>query len=218
MLLPHRISFRHPSGARPPRTALLLQGFRRQASVKSFAPATGHHKWLEKLEEYAPECLAGTLGELLFLASLRCSKAVGLHSLKHSLVVIFQTEQPWITREDREDLWAAFGLPVYEQIYSVTGLIATECEAHDGLHITSGAKWSRKENGELWFREPAAWWEDRGDAFAPSGLFGDVDEAMCQCGRATPRLRVLGPAQRQVLRNADVVRGAGRRAFAAEIA
>jgi hypothetical protein len=181
--------------------------------VKSFTPANGHHRWLEKLEEYAPESLAGTLGELLFLASLRCSKALRLDSLKHSLVVIFQTEQPWITREDREDLWAAFGLPIYEQIYSVTGLIATECEAHDGLHITPGAKWSRRPNGELWFREPAAWWEDRGDAFAPSGLFGDVDESACQCGRTTPRLRVAGPAQRQVLRNVDVLR-----AFAAEVA
>jgi hypothetical protein len=209
VLLPHRVSFRHPCNSadngRPPRTALLLPGFKRQASVKSFAPATGHHKWLEKLEQFAPESMAGSLGELLFLASLRCSKALRLDALRHSLVVIFQTEQPWITREDREDLWAAFGLPVYEQIYSITGLLATECEAHDGLHIAPGAIWNRRLNGELWFREPASWWEDRGDAFAPSGLFGDVEEAPCPCGRPTPRLRILGPSQRQVLRNADVL-------------
>ncbi len=185
----------------------MLPGFKRQASVKSFAPPPGHHRWLDRLERYRPECLAGSLGELLFLASLKCSKALELPSLGHSLVVIFRTEQPWLTAEDREDLWAAFGLPVYEQIYSFTGLLGSECEAHDGLHITKGATWSRGPQGELWFREPAAWWQDRGDAFAPSGLFGHVDESACPCGRPTARLRIVGPTQRQVLRNVDVARG-----------
>ena len=214
-MLDPRVSFRHPSGNPSPRTALLLPGFKRQTSVKSFAAAPRHHKWLEKLERYKPECLAGSLGQLLFLASLRCSKALALASMRHSLVVVFQTEQPWIAVEDREDLWAAFGLPVYEQIYSITGLLATECEAHDGLHVTAGAHWNRDANGELWFREPAAWWEDRGGTFAPSGLFGDVDEAGCPCGRPTPRLRIVGPTQREVLRNSDA---AGARKAFAEVA
>lgn len=212
MVLVPRVSFRHPSGNPSPRTALLLPGFKRQMSVKSFSPAPGHHKWLEKLEQYNPDCLAGSLGQLLFLASLRCSKTVTLGSLRHSLVVIFQTEQPWLAREDRDDLWAAFGLPVYEQIYSVTGLLATECEAHDGLHITPGASWNQDANGELWYREPPAWWEDRGETFAPSGLFGDVEAMPCPCGRLTQRLRIGGPTQRQVLQNSDV--SGPRKAFA----
>ena len=138
VVLVQRVSFRHPCGNPLPKTALLLPGFKRQTAVKSFAPAPGHHKWLEKLEKYQPACLAGPLGELLFLASLRCSKTVELPSLRHSLVVIFQTEQPWLAPEDRDDLWAAFGLPVYEQIYSVTGLLATPLCLIDSVTSSPG--------------------------------------------------------------------------------
>ena len=44
---------------------------------------------------------------------------------------------------ERERLWRAFRVPVFEQIIAPDGeLLAAECEAHDGLHIEiSGLPW-----------------------------------------------------------------------------
>lgn len=37
---------------------------------------------------------------------------------------------------DRDLLWRAFEVPVYEQVVDAQGrLLASECEAHDGLHV-----------------------------------------------------------------------------------
>jgi hypothetical protein len=142
------------------------------------------------MQRFAPQSLAAAPHQLVFLAQHRKTYQRCLQSLRHSLVLVFRTEQPWLDPRDRDLLWDAFGLPMYEQIYSATGLLATECEAHDGLHAAKGADWTVGLTGELWYREPASWWEDRGETFAPSGLFGSVDGAACPCGRRTPRLRV----------------------------
>jgi hypothetical protein len=198
-MIVRRAAFRHPAGEPSPRTAILLPGFKRQANTKAFVPSGSNYRWLEKLQEYRPNSLAGSLGQLLFLASLRIAGLPKLETLNHSLVVTFHTEQPWLTAEDRDELWSAFGVPLYEQIYCTSGLLATECIAHDGLHPAKDADWTASDNGELWFREPAAWWEDRGEAYAPSGLFGSVETETCECGQAGPRLRIAGPAQRQTL-------------------
>jgi hypothetical protein len=189
-VLGHRITFRHPRGDPTPRTALLLPGFKRHANVRSFTPTAENTKWLDKLGRFEPHCLAGSLSQLLFLASLRKAESQKLGSLQHSLVVIFQTEQPWLNEEAREELWSAFGLPIYEQIYSASGLLATECEVHDGLHVCKGSTWMAAELSELWYSEPASWWEDGGDSFVPTGLFGSVDLSPCACGRSTPRLQI----------------------------
>jgi len=198
-MIARRAAFRHPAGEPAPRTAVLLSGFRRQSNTKAFVPTSTNYRWLEKLQEYEPHSIAGSLGQLLFLASLRMAGMPKLDSVGHSLVVTFHTEQPWLTNEDRDELWSAFGVPIYEQIYCASGLLATECFAHDGLHAAKGAEWRADENGELWFREPLSWWEERGEAYAPSGLFGAVESEPCECGQRGARLRITGPAQRQTL-------------------
>jgi hypothetical protein len=167
-----------------------LPGFKHQSNVRTFLPVADSAKWLEKLERFEPQCLAGSLEQLLFLASLRKADYPKLVSLQHSLVVIFHAEQPFLNEEARQELWSAFGLPLYEQIYSATGLLASECEVHDGLHVAKKSFWTTGQYGELWFREPARWWEEGGDSFAPTGLFGAVDTSACPCGRPTPRLQI----------------------------
>lgn len=194
MLASNRLQFRHPCNVDPqPRTALLLPGFKRTGAARIFSPVPGSEVWLQELRKYAPASLAGSLRQLLFIASMRAAYSDYLESVNHSLVVIFQAEQPWLSDRDRDELWDAFGLPVYEQIYCATGLLASECEAHDGLHTAKGAEWTTSHDGELWFREPPAWWEERGESYAPTGLFGRVNIAPCACGRKTSRIHVLGP-------------------------
>lgn len=161
--------------------------------MRTFSPVPDSDRWLDPIRKFAPVSLAGSLRQLLYLASMRSSYTNRLDCITHSLVVIFQAEQPWMSDRDRDELWDAFGLPVYEQIYCSSGLLATECEAHDGLHTARGAEWTTCHDGELWFREPPAWWEERGESYAPTGLFGRVNIAPCACGRKTSRIHVLGP-------------------------
>ena len=67
-----------------------------------------------------------------------------------------------LTGEERERLWRAFRVPIFEQIIGPRGkLLAAECEAHDGLHIeTSGLRWEGYR----------------------------LEQAVCACGRKTPRI------------------------------
>ncbi|HEV3342634.1 MAG TPA: hypothetical protein VG125_19840, partial [Pirellulales bacterium] len=68
-----------------------------------------------------------------------------------------------LTEEDRERLWRAFRVPVFEQRIDESGcLLAAECEAHDGLHIE--ARELHPRPGEV------------------------LETAPCGCGRTTPRL------------------------------
>ena len=69
-----------------------------------------------------------------------------------------------MTDADRESLWWAFRVPVFEQVIGKSGkLLAAECEAHDGLHVAS----------------------------PDLPLHGEsVDDSLCPCGRKTPRIAV----------------------------
>ncbi len=67
-----------------------------------------------------------------------------------------------LSAADRERLWRAFRVPLFEQVIGPRGeLLAAECEAHAGLHI-----------------------ETPGLAWAGHG----IETARCACGHATPRL------------------------------
>ena len=69
-----------------------------------------------------------------------------------------------MTDADRECLWWAFRVPVFEQVIGKSGkLLAAECEAHDGLHVASP---DRPLHGEA------------------------LDDSLCPCGRKSPRIAV----------------------------
>jgi hypothetical protein len=68
----------------------------------------------------------------------------------------------WLTDPDRDWLWSAFRVPIFEQIIGESGeLLATECEAHNGMHVQS-AKLRCEQR--------------------------DLDTTPCACGRDSPRL------------------------------
>jgi hypothetical protein len=69
-----------------------------------------------------------------------------------------------LSEADRDTLWAAFRVPVFEQVIGKSGKrLAAECEAHDGLHIESPVLPLENEC---------------------------VEHAPCPCGRKTPRIGV----------------------------
>jgi hypothetical protein len=116
------------------------------------------HGWNVDAAAFAPAAVAGTIEQLNAVAR------EGIPSLTHSIIILGRPEQHRMTDADREGLWSAFRVPVFEQVIGKSGkLLAAECEAHDGLHVAS----------------------------SDLPLHGEsVDDSLCPCGRKSPRIAV----------------------------
>ncbi|MBV8841197.1 MAG: hypothetical protein JO307_00170 [Bryobacterales bacterium] len=90
----------------------------------------------------------------------------GIPSLTHAVIALALSPEELLSETQRDRLWRAFRVPVFEQIVTENGaLLAAECEAHDGFHIE-----------------------------APSLAFDPccIEVKPCGCGRTTPRLKPTG--------------------------
>ena len=147
----------HPA----PRTAVLVPWF--HESVLTNRPLRVFpHGWSADAAAFAPAAVAGTFEQLNTLAR------EGISSLTHSIIVLWRPEQQRMSHADRDGLWSAFRVPVFEQVIGKSGrLLAAECEAHDGLHVAS----------------------------PDFSLHGEsVDDSLCPCGRKSPRIGVTPAA------------------------
>jgi len=132
-----------------PRTAVLSPLFRGTHSVRIFPDG-----WTEEAKQFEPQALVGSLRQLNALD--------GRAAPSHAVIVIRRQLDPGLTDANRDSLWKAFRVPAFEQVIDEAGvLLATECEAHDGLHIESSRF---------------------------TGLYEKVQTGPCACGRGTPRL------------------------------
>jgi hypothetical protein len=114
--------------------------------------------WNQDATAFAPAAVAGTFEQLRELAHS------GIPSLTHSMIVLWRAGEARLSEDDRDTLWAAFHVPVFEQVIGKSGKrLAAECEAHDGLHIESPALPLENEC---------------------------VEDAPCPCGRKTLRISV----------------------------
>ena len=132
-----------------PRTAVLIAGFRSKGPIRVFAEG-----WTEKTARFDPQSVAGTLDQLYALR--RTARPT------HALIVVRREWERAVIDADRDRLWRAFGVPVFEQIVDAnSSLLAAECEAHDGLHI-EGRSWMAGDH--------------------------EIDRTPCPCGKQSPRL------------------------------
>lgn len=146
-------AFVYPLG-RAPRTAVLVPWFRAKDNVRVFEEG-----WSPEVAAFQPEAIVATREQLLSLPRTDVS---------HALVAVALPGQPWLSSADRDQLWRAFGVPVFQQLVTESGeLLAAECEAHDGLHL-----------------------------HAPEVPGYALDATRCACGLAIPRLIPKKPAQR----------------------
>jgi phenylacetate-coenzyme A ligase PaaK-like adenylate-forming protein len=146
---------------------VLIPGIRSRGLVRVFAEGDRADGMLAEVLKFEPQAMAGTLAQLEAMA------AAGI-TLSHAIVVMGRCGDARVTEEDRERLWSRFRVPVFEQIIAEDGgLLAAECEAHEGLHIES-------------------------DALTVNA--GDVNGSACACGRTTPRL-VFAQEARGMLKN-----------------
>jgi len=130
-----------------PRTAVLAPGFQETKTVRVFP-----YGWNERAERFRPTSIAGPAEQLRKLA-------VKNIRLEHAVIAFTYEGQSALSHQDRELFWNAFGVPVFEQYLGLRNeLLATECDAHSGLHVVSGCDGLHQERG------------------------------VCACGNASPRL------------------------------
>jgi hypothetical protein len=110
-----------------PSTAVLVPWIRPRGAVCVFRDG-----WDEAAVAYRPAAIAGTWPCLEALLTER------IDSLTHAVIVFARPGDELLTAEQRQRLWIAFRVPVFQQIIGANGvLLAAECEAHAGLHIES---------------------------------------------------------------------------------
>ena len=132
-----------------PRTAVLIACLRSKGTIRVFPDG-----WTQETARFSPQSIAGRLAQIETLE--------GIARPTHALIILREPWEPGLTSSDRDRLWRAFRVPLFEQIIAEDGvLLAAECEAHNGLHIES--------------RRFAA-----GDH--------EIDRAPCGCGKTSPRL------------------------------
>jgi hypothetical protein len=144
---------------KPARVALLAAGLRSPSpDSREFALED-----LPALHAWAPQVLVLPLGLALLLADQKQRGLFDLPTLDTAIVVLTSTDDSPLADHHRDLLWHAFGVPVFEQLRRADGVvIASECEAHDGLHL---------RNSE------------------PFHMPGEIVADHCACGLETPRLR-----------------------------
>lgn len=130
-----------------PKTMILAPGFRETRTTRVFAQG-----WCEEAARFGPSAVAATFDELRRLAQ----KGV---EFRHAVIVLRYGPGSFLSDDQRDFLWNAFGLPVFEQHLGPNNeLLAMECEAHD-LHVVESVASSV-----------------------------NVDKSVCGCGSALPRL------------------------------
>jgi hypothetical protein len=117
-----------------PRTAVLAAGFRETKQVRVFP-----HGWDSRVERFNPASIAAPYEELLRISTLGVK-------LQHSVIALTRDGDPGLSYDDRDLLWRALGVPVFEQRLGPRNeLLAMECDAHAGLHVVNGFSTDRLE-------------------------------------------------------------------------
>ena len=104
---------------------------------------------------------------------------------KFPLIVFTGKQYGFLGEAERERLWRRFAVPIFEQLVDEQGRVfATECEAHEGVHVSDDAGYS-SDNGEvlLYGRR--------------TGIAGHEATGLCGCGQIG--LRLLDAALKQPL-------------------
>jgi hypothetical protein len=116
-------AFVHPL-APTPKTIVMAPGFESTRAIRVFP-----NGWSDEAGRLGPCSIAASIQDLLSLARR------GIE-LRHAVIVLTRGADSALSEADRNRLWDAFGVPVFEQCLGPDNeLLAAECEAHDGLHI-----------------------------------------------------------------------------------
>ncbi|MFL6353311.1 MAG: hypothetical protein ACJ74Z_15885 [Bryobacteraceae bacterium] len=140
-----------------------------------------HERWGE-LETYRPQILVGPAADLKRLAEGVKVGAVNVKSVDRVVFVLTQCGDPPMADTLRVVFWQTFGVPVYELLIGVGGvLLACECEAQEGWHAQPYANFSVSHD-EVYVDAVR-------QTRLATGLIGYLETSICACGR--PGTRVM---------------------------
>ena len=155
-----------------------------------FQPRASDHVFPGELES-KPDLLVLPLNAALALT-------LGAVSPAAALVVITSVADAPMADHHRDYLWNALGLPVFEQLTGWDGtVIARECEAHDGLHVSRGVAIAEIQDGEFLLTQLSV---EEPVVGARTGLAAGLITSLCACGEDTPRLQYLTALPLKVMR------------------
>jgi hypothetical protein len=129
---------------------------------------------------FAPEELP-LAGVSTLAAPIETIRAIdpGVWSPEFPVVVFSRLGDALLSEEDRNFVWRTFGVPVFEYLLDENGrIIASECEAHEGLHFD---------------RSPTFW-------------KSEIIEESCPCGAPGSRLKWVDAIIVENEPNADVAK------------
>jgi hypothetical protein len=171
------------------RTALL-------GDVGCFDVATYPEIRWRQLSAFAPQILAGMTQDLQTFADGVFRGVWNVPSLDTALFNLTGVGDHPLTLPQRDRLWRAFHVPVYEVLFDEhAGLLASECEAHEGWHIRHTQLRFDMQGGAILFRK-------NGVFASPliTGLTADGLDGVCACGDEAPLLRGVRRYQSKPLR------------------
>ncbi|HYA16998.1 MAG TPA: hypothetical protein VEF06_06010 [Bryobacteraceae bacterium] len=178
--------FRAPL-ALPPRVAMLEGLFAAQPPLREFSAEA-----IRMVGEFEPDALVLPLAVARALAGQHRRPVVSCW-----MAVLTSLAAPPFEQADRDLLWCAFGVPVFEQLRGWDGtVIARECEVHDGLHVDEAAAIFETREGELIATQLTT--PEQPILRARTGLSAELVKEHCECGAETPRIRSLAKIRPKV--------------------
>ena len=125
------------------------------------------------------------------------ARLLALPQLCEAVVVLEGIEDGILHAGERDLLWRALGVPVFEQWLGLDGeLLGWECGAHRGLHFNSQKAALEEIDGELVI---TSWTALRTPVLRMgTGLAAEIDQRVCPCGDARPLLRNIAIRSKSV--------------------
>ena len=159
---------------------------------------------LPDLEVYRPHVLSGPAPTLVRLAQAVIGNSARFPELNCGVVAWSGIGRPVLKTAERDLLWLAFQVPVFEEFRGWCGEpLAWECEAHDGFHVSVERAVFTADPYSDELRVAVTTLSDI-PKFLPTGLDGRVIDGPCPCGLDGPRLVSLHTRTDNLLRSVAV--------------
>ena len=179
------------------RTAVLGPRLVESDSVRVF-----HPDWVDQIGQFRPEAIAGPVAVLIRLAEATAQADPPILSVTRAIVAFTGLEHGALSEAERDKLWRAFEVPIFEQYLGADGsLLAWECEAHAGLHTVEENAIVEPGSGSGLILTSLT------DHRYPTirlvtSLAARLQPGVCECGHPGPRLIGLSTPTVQLKRSA----------------
>ena len=145
-------------------------------------------EWWEALLTFKPAFLVGYRDSLLRLSEMVTRRRIDL-PVDRALFTFTRVGERPLLDATRDQFWQAFGVPVFELYVTGNGIVlASECEAHNGWHVSPQTARISKLAGEPHLVLNRLGSNNEVFQAVGMGFAADVTPEPCECGQTTPRV------------------------------